>query len=87
MHLVGDNCLLYPRELEFHSVEIPQTPDGENENFQETFYDIQGNETVPADENGKAKREINDNETVVTEATLDGVAFFTGKFSTNTYVL
>lgn len=79
MQLAGDNCLLYPRQLEFHTVEIQETPEGENENvaLPETFYNAQDNATVPADEGGRVKRETNVNETVVTEATFDGEPFFT----------
>ncbi|KAJ8724037.1 hypothetical protein PYW07_008017 [Mythimna separata] len=81
MQLVGDNCLLYPRQLEFHTVELLET---ENYNEIHDFTknvtdDAQGNVTVPIEEEGKVKRETNDNETVVaeTEAPFDGEAFFT----------
>lgn len=86
--LVGGNCPLYPRILEFHTIEVPETPETQNINEIHEFTknvtdDAQDSATVPnTDDNEKVKREANDTETVVTEATLDGEAFFTGKFST-----
>ena len=84
MSLVGGNCLLYPRKLEFHSIELPET---QTETYNEIHEvknvtdDAQANATVPDAEKEKVKRETSDNETDVTEAPFDGEAFFTGEFS------
>ena len=80
--MVGDNCVLFPRKLEFRIVEVPETSESlETHEFTKNVTD-DAQATVPnTEENEKVKRETNGNDTVSTETTLDDDAVFTGKLS------
>ncbi|XP_021196104.3 uncharacterized protein LOC110380437 [Helicoverpa armigera] len=72
MQLVDGNCVLYPRQLEFRVVELPEAADPQNYNeyhdlTKNTTDDAQGNGPVQNDDSGKVKRETPDNDTAVTE--------------------
>lgn len=79
MQLVDNNCVLFPRKLEFHTVELKAQNISETRDFKNVTDDAQGNTTVlNADGSEKVKRETNGNETTTTELpTLEGETFLT----------
>lgn len=87
MELVNDNCVLFPRELEFHTVELAEIEETQIFNEIHEFTkniteEAQSNVTVPdADETAKIKRETADNETIPNETpTVEGnVTVLSGK--------
>lgn len=82
MQLVDGNCVLYPRQLEFRVVELPEAADPQNYNeyhdlTKNATDDAQGNGPVQNDDSGKVKRETSDNDTAVTETLAADSEIFT----------
>ncbi|CAH0690065.1 unnamed protein product [Spodoptera exigua] len=78
MQLVDNNCVLFPRKLEFHTVELRAQNFSEIHDFKNVTDDAQGNSTVLPSDSEKVKRETADNETTTTEIpTADGDTFLT----------
>lgn len=79
MQLVDNNCVLFPRKLEFHTVELKAQNISETHDFKNVTDDAQGNTTVlNADGSEKVKRETDGNETTTTEVpTLESETFLT----------
>lgn len=79
MQLVDNNCVLFPRKLEFHTVELKAQNISETHDFKNVTDDAQANTTVlNADGSEKVKRETDGNETTTTELpTLEGETFLT----------
>ncbi|XP_047034008.1 uncharacterized protein LOC124640337 [Helicoverpa zea] len=82
MQLVDGNCVLYPRQLEFRVVELPEAANPQNYNeyhdlTKNATDDAQGNGPVQNDDSGKVKRETPDNDTAVTETLAVDSEIFT----------
>ncbi|PZC73624.1 hypothetical protein B5X24_HaOG209041 [Helicoverpa armigera] len=82
MQLVDGNCVLFPRQLEFRVVELPEAADPQNYNeyhdlTKNATDDAQGNGPFQNDDSGKVKRETPDNDTAVTETLAGDSEIFT----------